>query len=74
MRGYRSIALLHISDFFPTLLRVARAHTPPCVSALLFGVDAWDAIRLGARAHSHSARCELLHNIDPISGAEVSYA
>ncbi|XP_052129485.1 arylsulfatase I-like [Frankliniella occidentalis] len=58
--GRVSNALLHVSDWLPTLLSAAGANASAL--PLLDGVDQWDALTRGGP----SRRLEVLHNIDDI--------
>ncbi|CAL8347317.1 unnamed protein product [Merluccius merluccius] len=55
-----SKALLHITDWFPTLLGLARANSSQ--SEGLDGFDVWPTLSEG----KESPRQEILHNIDPL--------
>ncbi|XP_071809573.1 arylsulfatase B-like [Asterias amurensis] len=53
--------LMHVSDWFPTMYRIAGGN----VSALatkIYGMDMWDTVSRGETC----PRSEILHNIDPI--------
>ncbi|GFS18368.1 arylsulfatase B [Elysia marginata] len=60
-QGQVNRELMHVSDWYPTMLRLAGSKVN--VSSLaLDGVDQWDTINGGAS----SPRQTLLHNIDPL--------
>ena len=62
-RGSRFAGLMHVVDWFPTLLgRAAGGGAPAARSYALDGVDQWDALVVGAP----SARDRLLYNINPL--------
>ena len=60
--GRNSSALIHASDWLPTLLTAIGAPLSPANSSHLDGVDVWASIAHGAP----SPRTEILHNIDPL--------
>ena len=57
-----SHGLMHISDWFPTILEATECsladNTPP-----LDGISQWEMLS----QNKHSTRYEILHNIDPMS-------
>ncbi|CAM9737928.1 unnamed protein product, partial [Heterosigma akashiwo] len=61
--GHRHRGLLHISDWLPTLFRLAGGR-PEKLPPRLDGVDAWDSISAGAP----SPRDTVLYNADAASG------
>jgi len=63
--GSVSRELIHITDWFPTLVRAAGGD-PSSVPGL-DGMDQWDTLTRG----SPSPRVEMLYNIDPMSDGEV---
>jgi arylsulfatase A-like enzyme len=60
-RGYSYHGLVHVSDWFPTMYRLAGGD--PSSLDGLDGHDVWAAIT----TNSSSPRTELLHNIDPVA-------
>ncbi|XP_071506840.1 arylsulfatase B-like [Diadema antillarum] len=60
VRGTVSKELIHVSDWYPTLVQGVAGGTVN--SSALDGYNVWNAIRTG----SASPRHELLHNIDPL--------
>ncbi|KAK3932621.1 Arylsulfatase J [Frankliniella fusca] len=63
--GRVSDALLHVSDWLPTLLSAAGANAS-ALPDTLDGLDQWDV--LAGAAPAPSRRLEVLHNIDDIDG------
>ena len=59
-KGTSSRALMHVSDWMPTLVRLAGGDVG---SLTLDGLDLWDSISYG----SPSKRVEILHDMDPLS-------
>lgn len=60
--GRVSDALMHISDWLPTLLSAAGGNSSALPLPLLDGVDQWPTLS----QERPSARLEVLHNIDDI--------
>ena len=65
--GYVNSRLLHITDWMPTLLRMAQYPGDPAADLGLDGVDQWTAIS----RDEVDARQEMVYNLkmDPVSGA-----
>ncbi|XP_014406023.1 PREDICTED: arylsulfatase J [Myotis brandtii] len=59
-RGTVCRELVHITDWYPTLVALAEGHIEE--DAHLDGYDVWEAISEGLR----SPRVDILHNIDPV--------
>ena len=59
-RGSAYNGLMHGSDWFATVARVAGADVPPAVAASLDGFDQWDAIRAMVAAKPSSSSGRLL--------------
>jgi arylsulfatase A-like enzyme len=62
-RGTQSHALLHVTDWLPTIARLARVRLDTS-GAPLDGFDAWPAVSSGGPGERH----ELLYNVNPLCG------
>jgi arylsulfatase I/J len=67
-RGHEYHGLVHVSDWFPTILGLSTNGTRVPLELELDGYDVWDAIT----TNTNSPRTELLHNIDVFGGVGVS--
>lgn len=59
--GWERHDLMHVTDWYPTMLRLAGGNT---TGLNLDGYDMWDTLSKGVPGPRH----ELLHNIDPVFG------
>ncbi|BFZ05936.1 hypothetical protein BsWGS_08975 [Bradybaena similaris] len=62
---YTNRALIHVADWFPTFVRLAKGNMSG--TNQIAGIDQWDVIS----KNSHSKKVMILHGIDPLTKSNV---